>query len=223
VDELEPRSFSFNSPHGACPSCTGLGSRLEIDPERVDSQQEPLDRGRRASCPGRGCRWKAHGTARSSRPCAASTAGTSNAPVKDLPPEALDYLMYTPRGEKVVIGYRNERGENTYGATYEGIVPNLERRFRETDSEYIKSELERYMVGRPCPTCEGRRLKPEILAVTIDGADIWQTSTLSISAACEWIAGLLANLTEREQTIARQVLKEISPGSASCWTSGWTI
>jgi excinuclease ABC subunit A len=103
-----------------------------------------------------------------------------NAPLKDLPPEALKYILYTGRGEKVVIGYRHERGENTYGATFEGIIPNLERRFRETESEFIKSELERYMVARPCPTCVGKRLKPEILAVTVDGRNIWQVSTLSI-------------------------------------------
>jgi excinuclease ABC subunit A len=209
VDDLEPRSFSFNSPHGACPSCTGLGSRLEIDPERVVPNKNLSIAGGAfvpwARLPMEGS-W--HG--KIIEAICREHGWDVNAPVKNLPAEALDYLMYTPRGEKVVIGYRNERGENTYGATYEGIVPNLERRFRETDSEYIKSELERYMVGRPCPTCEGRRLKPEILAVTIDGANIWQTSTLSISAACEWIAGLMANLTEREQTIARQVLKEIS-------------
>jgi excinuclease ABC subunit A len=209
VDDLEPRSFSFNSPHGACPSCTGLGSRLEIDPERVVPNKNLSIAGGAfvpwARLPMEGS-W--HG--KIIEAICREHGWDVNAPVKNLPAEALDYLMYTPRGEKVVIGYRNERGQNTYGATYEGIVPNLERRFRETDSEYIKSELERYMVGRPCPTCEGRRLKPEILAVTIDGANIWQTSTLSISAACEWIAGLMANLTEREQTIARQVLKEIS-------------
>jgi excinuclease ABC subunit A len=133
-----------------------------------------------------------------------------NAPLKDLPPEALNYILYTGRGEKVVIGYRHERGENTYGATFEGIIPNLERRFRETESEFIKSELERYMVARPCPTCVGKRLKPEILAVTVDGRNIWQVSTLSISAACEFVSGLPEMLTEREQTIARQLLKEIS-------------
>ncbi|HEX7611500.1 MAG TPA: excinuclease ABC subunit UvrA, partial [Candidatus Limnocylindrales bacterium] len=103
-----------------------------------------------------------------------------------------------------------DRGENTYGATFEGIVGNLQRRFRETESEFIKSELERYMVGRPCPTCDGKRLKPEILAVTVDGRNIWDVSTLSITSASEWIAQLPAKLTERETTISRQVLKEVS-------------
>ncbi|HEX7611344.1 MAG TPA: excinuclease ABC subunit UvrA, partial [Candidatus Limnocylindrales bacterium] len=124
--------------------------------------------------------------------------------------EALEYILYAGRGERVVIGYRHDRGENTYGATFEGIVGNLQRRFRETESEFIKSELERYMVGRPCPTCDGKRLKPEILAVTVDGRNIWDVSTLSITAACEWMTQLPAKLTERETTISRQVLKEVS-------------
>ena len=209
VDELEPRSFSFNSPHGACPECTGIGSRLEIDPERVIPfknmslaggalvpwSRMPMENSWHGKIIEAVC--KEHGW-------------DYNAPLKDLPPEALDYILFAGRGEKVVIGYRHERGENTYGATFEGIIPNLERRFRETESEFIKSELERYMVARPCPTCEGKRLKPEILAVTVDGRNIWQVSTLSITAACDFVGGLLERLTERERTIARQVLKEIS-------------
>jgi excinuclease ABC subunit A len=132
------------------------------------------------------------------------------APVKKLPKDALDYILFASRGERVVIGYRHERGENTYGATFEGVVPNLERRYRETDSEYIKTEIERYMVSRPCLRCGGKRLKPEILAVTVDGKNIWEVSTLSITTACEWVTGLPERLTERENAIARQVLKEIT-------------
>ena len=94
------------------------------------------------------------------------------APVRDLPPEAIEYLLYAQKDEKVLVRYRHERGENTYKATFEGVVTNLERRYRETDSEYIKTELEKYMVTRPCPTCGGKRLKPEVLAVTVDGRDI---------------------------------------------------
>jgi excinuclease ABC subunit A len=209
VDELEPRSFSFNSPHGACPSCTGIGSRLEIDPDRVIPNKNlslaggalvpwarlPMENSWHGKIIEAVCR--EHGWDYAS-------------PVKNLPPEALDYILHSGRGERVVIGYRHERGENTYGATFEGIIPNLERRYRETESDFIKSELERYMVARPCPTCEGRRLKPEILAVTVDGRNIWQVSTLSITATCEWVGGLPARLTEREMAIARQVLKEIS-------------
>ena len=126
------------------------------------------------------------------------------------PPEALDYLLNAPKGEQVVIGYRHERGENTYTANFEGIIPNLERRYRETDSDYVKTELERFMVTRPCPTCAGKRLRPEVLAVTVDGRNIQEVSTLSITDALAWIEAVSTRLTEREQTIARQVVKEIA-------------
>jgi excinuclease ABC subunit A len=209
VDELEPRSFSFNSPHGACPSCTGLGSRLEIDPERVIPFKN-LSLAGGALVPWSRMPMENSWHGKIIEAVCVEHGWDYNAPLKDLPPEALEYILYSQRREKVVIGYRHERGENTYGATFEGIIPNLERRFRETDSDFIKTELERYMVARPCPTCEGKRLKPEILAVTVDGRNIWQVSTLSITAACEFVGGLLEHLTEREQTISRQVLKEIS-------------
>jgi len=209
VDELEPRSFSFNSPHGACPSCTGIGSRLEIDPERVVPNRN-LSLAGGALVPWARLPMENSWHGRIIEAVCREHGWDYDAPVKDLPPEALKYILYAGRGERVVIGYRHERGENTYDATFEGIVPNLERRFRETDSDFIKSELERYMVARPCPTCEGRRLKPEILAVTVDGRNIWHVSKLSITAACQWVAHLPERLTERERTIARQVLKEIS-------------
>ena len=208
VDELEPRSFSFNSPHGACPSCTGLGSRLEIDPDRVTNKNLPLSAG--ALVPWARLPMENSWHGKIIEAVCREHGWDVNTPLKNLPPEALEYLLYSKRGEKVVIGYRHERGQNTYGATFEGIIPNLERRYRETESEFIKSELERYMVARPCPTCEGRRLKPEILAVTVDGRNIWQVSTLSITATCDFVTALPEKLTEREMTIARQVLKEIA-------------
>ncbi len=209
VDELEPRSFSFNSPHGACPSCTGIGSRLEIDPDRVIPNKN-LSLAGGALVPWARLPMENSWHARIIEAVCREHGWDYASPVKDLPADALDYILYSGRGERVVIGYRHERGENTYGATFEGIIPNLERRYRETESDFIKSELERYMVARPCPTCEGKRLKPEILAVTVDGRNIWQVSTLSITATCEWVSGLPARLTEREMAIARQVLKEIS-------------
>jgi excinuclease ABC subunit A len=209
VDELEPRSFSFNSPHGACPDCTGIGSRLEIDPDRVIPNKN-LSLAKGALVPWSRLPMEGSWHGKIIEAVCREHGWDFNAPVKDLPAEALEYILYAGRGERVVIGYRHDRGENTYGATFEGIVGNLQRRFRETESEFIKSELERYMVGRPCPTCDGKRLKPEILAVTVDGRNIWDVSTLSITAACEWMTQLPAKLTERETTISRQVLKEVS-------------
>jgi excinuclease ABC subunit A len=209
IDELEPRSFSFNSPHGACPACTGLGTRLEIDPDLViPDKGKSLAKGALvpwAKMPN-DASWrlkilesicKAHGW-------------SFDAPVRELPKEAIDYLLYAAKDEKVLVRYRHERGENTYKATFEGIVTNLERRYRESDSEYIKTELEKYMVTRPCPTCGGKRLKPEILAVTVDGRNIRDISVLSITEALAWVSGLPKRLSDRERTIAHQVLKEIT-------------
>jgi excinuclease ABC subunit A len=209
IDELEPRSFSFNSPHGACPACTGLGTRLEIDPDLViPDRSKSLAQG--ALVP-----WSRMPTDASWRLKILESISRAHgwefkAPVRDLPPEAIDYLLHAKKDEKVVVRYRHERGENTYSATFEGVVTNLERRYRETDSEYIKTELEKFMVSRPCPTCGGRRLKPEILAVTVDDRNISEVATLSISDALEWVAALPARLTERERTIAHQLLKEIT-------------
>jgi len=209
VDELEPRSFSFNSPHGACPSCTGIGSRLEIDPDRVIPNKN-LSLARGALVPWARLPMENSWHGKIIEAVCREHGWDYEAPIKDLPPEALDYLLFSGKGDRVVIGYRHERGENTYGATFEGIIPNLERRYRDTESEFIKSELERYMVGRPCPECEGKRLKPEILAVTVDGRNVWDVSTLSITSASDWVSELPSRLTEREKAIARQVLKEIS-------------
>jgi excinuclease ABC subunit A len=208
IDELEPRSFSFNSPHGACPTCTGLGTQLVIDPERViPDKHKSIRAGALAA-------WNKMPTEISWRmkitdAVFASRGWSIDTPVADLPPEALQYLLFAPKDEKVVVRYRHERGENSYVATFEGVVTNLERRFRETESEYIRTELEKFMVTRPCPTCKGRRLRPETLAVTVDGRSIADTSTLSVTDALEWAAALPERITEREQTIARQVLKEI--------------
>ena len=162
------------------------------------------------SCRGRGCRPTPRGGSRSSRRSAPSHGWDYNAPIRDLPAEAVDYVLYATKDEKVVVRYRHERGENTYKATFEGVVTNLERRYRETDSDYIKTELEKYMVTRPCPTCGGKRLRPEVLAVTIGDRNVWDVSTMSITDALalgDRRSG--RRLTERERTIAYQLLKEI--------------
>src|SRR4051812_26769603 len=208
ADELEPRSFSFNSPHGACPDCTGLGTKLEIDPDLViPDKSKSLANG--ALVP-----WARMPTDGSWRlkileAICASHGWDFHAPVRKLPPEAIDYILNARKDEKVIVRYRTERGENTYRATFEGVVTNLERRYRETDSDYIKAELEKFMVTRPCPTCKGRRLRPEILAVTIGDKNVWDVSTMSITDALTWSSGLAVTLDERERTIASQLLKEI--------------
>jgi excinuclease ABC subunit A len=210
IDELEPRSFSFNSPHGACPTCTGLGTRLEIDPELVIPDRS------KSVLKGAVVPWSRMPTDASWRMKITEAVFEAHgwdpkAPLRDLPPEAIEHLLYSEKGkdEKVVIRYKHERGENSYVATFEGVVTNLERRFRETDSEYIKTELEKYMVERPCPACRGKRLRPEALAVTVDGRDISDVSDLAITDALAWADALPKRVSERERTIAYQVLKEI--------------
>jgi excinuclease ABC subunit A len=208
IDELEPRSFSFNSPHGACPTCTGLGVRLEIDPELVIPDRS------KSVMQGAVAAWSRMPTDGSWRMKITEAVFRKhgwdpNAPVRDLPKEALEHLLFSAKDEKILVRYKHERGENTYHATFEGVVTNLERRYRETDSEYIKTELERYMVERPCPACKGKRLRPEALGVTVDGRDISEVSDLAITDALEWALTLPSRITERERTIAYQVLKEI--------------
>ena len=209
MDELEPRNFSFNSPHGACPACTGLGTRLEIDPDLViPDKGKSLQQG--ALVPWAKMPNDASWRLKILEAICQSHGWDFKKPVRDLPQEALDYILRAEKDEKVLVRYRHERGENTYKATFEGIITNLERRYKETDSEYIKTELEKYMVTRPCPTCQGRRLKPEVLAVTVDGRAISDVAVLSITDALDWIAELPPKLSEREATIAVQVLKEIT-------------
>jgi excinuclease ABC subunit A len=209
MDELEPRNFSFNSPHGACPACTGLGTRLEIDPDLViPDKGKSLQQG--ALVPWAKMPNDASWRLKILEAICQSHGWDFKKPVKDLPPEAIEYLLRAEKDEKVLVRYRHERGENTYKATFEGVITNLERRYRETDSEYIKTELEKYMVTRPCPVCNGKRLKPEVLAVTLDDRSISDIAELSITDALDWMGRLPSILSERERTIAFQILKEIS-------------
>ncbi|MBI2778093.1 MAG: excinuclease ABC subunit UvrA [Chloroflexi bacterium] len=210
IDELEPRSFSFNSPHGACPTCTGLGTRLEIDPELViPDTSKSIMKG--AVAPWARMPTDASWRMKITEAVFEAHGWDPKAAIRDLPPEAIEHLLRAEKGkdEKVVIRYQHERGENSYVATFEGVVTNLERRYRETDSDYIKTELEKFMVERPCPSCRGKRLRPEALAVTVDGRDISTVSDLSITDALAWADGLPRRISERERTIGYQVLKEI--------------
>jgi excinuclease ABC subunit A len=209
IDELEPRSFSFNSPHGACPTCTGLGTRLEIDPALlIPHPDKSLGNG--ALGVGGLLSTDASWRMKILEAVCDSHGWDFSAPVRKLPKEALDHLLYAKRDqERVLVRYRHERGESTYKANVEGIISNLERRYRETDSDYIKGEIEKFMVTKPCPTCGGKRLRPEILAVTIGDRNVWDIATLSITDALRWASGLAAHLNERERAIAYQVVKEI--------------
>ena len=208
IDELEPRSFSFNSPHGACPACTGLGIRLEFAMDRViPDRSRSIPDG--AVAPWRSLPTELSWRLKTTKAIMDAHGWDYHAAVRDLPPDALDHLLHAERTERVEVRYRHERGENAYVATFEGIITNLERRYRDTESEYVRTELQKFMVERPCPTCGGRRLRPEALAVTIGQRHIADVAAMSVSEALDWVAALPAGLNEREQAIARMVTKEI--------------
>jgi len=210
LGEIEPRTFSFNSPHGACPTCTGLGFKLEIDPDLVIPNKR-LTIAEGAIHPYQTHQWyfdvlddlaRRHGFSLST-------------PVKDLSEEHFQLILYGEGGKPVKLKYKNRYGHyREYFTTYEGVVPRLERLYRDTESEYSRAYVERYMVSRPCPDCQGRRLKPETLAVTVAGQNIMDVSSMSVARAVEWVVALggtgkRAILTEREQLIAHQIVKEI--------------
>jgi excinuclease ABC subunit A len=208
-EEPAPRNFSFNSPHGACPDCTGLGSRLEIDPELViPDRSRPLGEG--AVLPWRRMVITESWGAKILEAVAERYGFRMDVPFEELGDEAKQVVLYGNRGERVEVRYRARNGNiHTFRTTFEGVVPNLQRRYRETGSEMIKSEIERYMTTKPCPTCGGMRLKPESASVTVAGRNIIETTRLSVTDALAWYRALPEQLTDRENQIARQVLKEI--------------
>jgi excinuclease ABC subunit A len=211
LGEIAPRTFSFNSPHGACPDCTGLGTTLEIDPDLVipnpdltisEGAIQPFARMSTTQS------WYANILQAVGRHYRFSL----DVPARTLKPEHIKILLNGNDGEVITVRNENQRGRmREYEMTFEGIIPNLMRRFRETDSDYMRQEIERYMASRPCPTCKGQRLKPESLAVTILGNNIIQVSRLSVTEALLWVTALRAPgaLSEREASIAGQILKEI--------------
>jgi excinuclease ABC subunit A len=208
-EEPAPRNFSFNSPHGACPSCTGLGSRLEIDADRVLPNHD-LSLADGAIVPWRRMVATESWFSKILDAVAAHYRFSMEVPVSSLPERALQILLHGNGGERIEVKYRSRQGRtHTFRTTFEGIIPNLERRYRETGSEMMKAEIERYMTTKPCPICHGMRLKPESLAVTVGGRNIIETTRLSVTDALAWYGALSDLLNDRENQIARQVLKEI--------------
>ncbi len=203
--ELEPRIFSFNSPHGACPRCTGLGSQMEIDPELV-VPDPTLSTGEGAIAP-----WAASASEYYDQLIQAISERYGvdlETPWEDLPESERDFFLYGTNGDRVQVSYRNRFGRRrSYSTTFEGIVPNLERRYRETDSEFTREKIEEYMTLRPCPQCEGARLRPESRAVLVAGTPINRFAALPARRALEWVRAL--ELTEHDRRIARLVLREI--------------
>lgn len=202
IPELEPRLFSFNSPQGACPVCTGLGSRLEVDPDLVFNPNLTIAEG--AIRPYNRVNSDAWYMKKLSQ--VAQAHGFSvHVPVRDLSSEDLEKVLYGTGNQKYTVEVGAGR---SYESTYEGVIPNLERRHKETDSEFMRKDIERFMRERKCHACQGARLKPVVLAVTVHGLSIMDICGLGIDAALDVFAEM--KLTEQEEFIARQIFKEIT-------------
>ena len=205
IEDLNPRMFSFNNPYGACPHCTGLGFNMSIDEDLIIPNRDlsVSENAIKASgwTYGEGSMAKMYFDA-----LAKHYNFSVTVPVKELPQTAINVLLYGTNGEKIPVS-RPWDGDKAYMTDFEGIVNNLERRYRETNSQYIKDEISGYMSETKCPECHGQRLKKEALSVTVGGKNINDMSNFSITGALEFICGL--NLSKRDGMIAEQILKEI--------------
>lgn len=208
IEELTPRLFSFNSPFGACPQCTGLGSHFKVSPDLViPNRNLSLAEGAVHASGLNGV--QENSIMRSMFESLARHYGFSvNTPIKDLPPKVVDILLYGSGEEKISFVYKNERHQRTYETAFEGIIRNLERRYRETNSEYMKREIESLMTKQSCPGCSGMRLKREALAVTVCGKNIAELCGLPIRAARDFVNSL--KLNKKDRIIADQILKELN-------------
>lgn len=207
IEELTPRMFSFNNPYGACPTCSGLGSLMKIDPALIVPNEELSLKKGAINATG----WQSSN--------ASSIAGmylaalgekygfSLDTPFKELSSEAKKVILYGTGSERIHVEYHKEFGEGSYDSPFEGVIPNLERRYRETQSDFMKREIEEYMANIPCPDCNGKRLKKESLSVTVGGMNIAEISDMTVRHAREKLGSL--KLTQTEELIARQILKEI--------------
>ena len=207
IEELTPRMFSFNNPYGACPACTGLGSQLKVDPDLIIPNKELSILEGAITASG----WssiKSDGIARMYFDALAKKYRFKlDTPVKDLSPEVMDVILYGTQGEELTLHYDQPRGKGTLHQAFEGICNNLERRYKETQSDAMRRELEECMSECPCPACQGRRLRKESLAVTVGGLDIDAFCRKSVTQALDFVDRL--ELTEAQMRIAERILKEI--------------
>ena len=205
MPELEPRMFSFNSPHGACQRCTGLGSQMEIDPELVVPDPS-LSLAEGAILP-----WSTSASNyydQMTQAIAERYEIDLDSPWEELAEDAQDCFLFGTNGDRIYVSYRNRYGRRrSYTTSFEGIVPNLERRYKETDSDYVREKIEEYMSVVPCPECKGARLRPESLAVRIGELGIHEVTRMSARRAIGWFEAL--ELTDTERQIARLILREI--------------
>ncbi len=207
IEEMAPRMFSFNNPYGACPGCDGLGSQLRVDPDLViPNKSLSLQEG--AVCASNWGNVKNDSISRMYFEALAKKYRFQlTTPVQDLPPKALEVLLYGTGEEKLELHYERERGSGKFFQPFEGIVNNLKRRYKETQSSSMRTELEQYMSAYPCPDCGGRRLKDIALAVTVGGISIAELTEMPVTAAVEFVEKL--QLSGQEAMIADRILKEI--------------
>jgi excinuclease ABC subunit A len=215
ITEIEPRTFSFNTPHGACPTCQGLGSRQEIDPHLLipdrsvalidgaimdESWNGPKDNG--------GYYWQML------EAVAEHYKIDLEAPVSSISEDKLDKILYGTGGKELNVSFTGRNGrQSSFRASFEGVITNLERRYRETNSEYMRGKIAEFMSDQPCPTCNGNRLRPEVLAVTIDGFNIVEVTSWPVRRSLAWAEKLSSTdspFTAREQLIAERILKEVT-------------
>lgn len=207
IEELTPRMFSFNNPYGACPTCSGLGALMKIDPALIVPNEELSLRQGAINVTG----WQSSNTASIAGMYLAALGDKygfdMDTPFNKLSEQARHAILYGTGNERIHIEYRREFGEGSYDSPFEGVIPNLERRYKETQSDYMKHEIEEYMANIPCPDCKGKRLKSESLAVTVGGMNIAQLSYMTVRHAREKLSALTLNKTE--EMIAGRILKEI--------------
>ena len=207
IEELTPRMFSFNNPYGACPTCSGLGSLMKIDPALIVPNEELSLKKGAINATG----WQSSNASSIASMYLAALGekyGFSlDTPFKELSAEAKKVILYGTGSERIHVEYHKEFGEGSYDSPFEGVIPNLERRYRETQSDFMKREIEEYMANIPCPDCNGKRLKKESLSVTVGGMNIAEISDMTVRHAREKLGSL--KLTQTEELIARQILKEI--------------
>ena len=207
IEELTPRMFSFNNPYGACPTCSGLGAQMKNDPALIVPNEELSLRQGAINVTG----WQSSNTASIAGMYLAALGDKygfdMDTPFNKLSEQARHAILYGTGNERIHIEYRREFGEGSYDSPFEGVIPNLERRYKETQSDYMKHEIEEYMANIPCPDCKGKRLKSESLAVTVGGMNIAQLSDMTVRHAREKLSALTLNKTE--EMIAGRILKEI--------------
>ena len=214
ISEVEPRTFSFNTPQGACPDCQGLGSKLEIDPERIiPDTDRTLNEGAIASMEWSGPKEEGGYYWQGLEAAARAYRIDLDKPVRELTPDQLNIVLYGTGDRQVQMTYRNSNGhEFRFHRAFEGVITNLERRYRETNSEFIREKISEFMSDRPCPTCQGKRLNPAALAVTVDDVNIITVTSWPVLNTLEWVKNLSGKnspLTSKQRTIAERILKEI--------------